>query len=91
MGNFDGKVAVVTGGALGIGGATCRRLAADGASVVIADIADDAAEANRQRITEAGGVAIAIHADVGVSADVKAMIQRAVDEYGRLDILVQNA
>lgn len=91
MGNFDGKVAVVTGGALGIGGATCRRLAADGASVLIADIADDAAEANTQRITAAGGVAIAVHADVGVSADVKAMIQRAVDEYGRLDILVQNA
>ena len=47
MGQFDGKVAVVTGGALGIGGATCRRLAAEGASVVIADIADEAAEANR--------------------------------------------
>ena len=91
LARFDGKVAVVTGGALGIGGAACRRLASDGVSVVIADIADDAAEANRQRIIEAGGKAIAIHADVGVTADIKTMIQRAVDEYGRLDILVQNA
>jgi NAD(P)-dependent dehydrogenase (short-subunit alcohol dehydrogenase family) len=46
VGQFDGKVAVVTGGALGIGGATCRLLAAEGANVVIADIADEAAEAN---------------------------------------------
>ncbi len=91
MGEFSGKVAVVTGGALGIGGATCRRLAADGASVVIADIADEAAEANASGIRESGGNAIAIHADVGVTADMQAMIQQAVDEYGRLDILVQNA
>lgn len=91
MGQFDGKVAVVTGGALGIGGAACRRLAAEGASVVIADIADDAAEANRQRIAEAGGTAMTVHADVGVTADVQGMIERGVDEFGRLDILVQNA
>ncbi len=91
MGEFSGKVAVVTGGALGIGGATCRRLAADGASVVIADIADEAAEANASGIRESGGTAIAVHADVGVTADMQAMIQQAVDKYGRLDILVQNA
>ena len=91
MGQFDGKVAVVTGGALGIGGAACRRLAAEGASVVIADIADHAAEANRQQIAEAGGTAMTVHADVGVTADVQGMIERGVDEFGRLDILVQNA
>ena len=91
MGQFDGKVAVVTGGALGIGGAACRRLAAEGASVVIADIADDAAEANRLQIAEASGMAMTVHADVGVTADVQGMIERGMDEFGRLDILVQNA
>jgi NAD(P)-dependent dehydrogenase (short-subunit alcohol dehydrogenase family) len=64
---FAESVAIVTGGALGIGGGTARRLAADGASVVIADIADDAAQANVERITGSGGSAIAIHADMATS------------------------
>jgi NAD(P)-dependent dehydrogenase (short-subunit alcohol dehydrogenase family) len=91
LGRFDGKVAVVTGGALGIGGGVARRLASDGASVLIADIADDAAEANADGIRSAGGVVTSIHADMARHDDIRRMIEAAVSEFGRLDILVQNA
>ena len=53
-GRFDGRTAIVTGGALGIGGGTARRLASDGASVLIVDVVEDAAEANAKRIRDAG-------------------------------------
>lgn len=88
---FDGQVAIVTGGALGIGGATARRLASEGAKVLIADINDDAASANAKRIEAAGGTAQTIHVDVSKSADIARMIEEAVEVWGRLDILVQNA
>ena len=91
MGRFDGQVAVVTGGALGIGGATSRLLAKEGAKVLIADIDDAAAKANVQRIRKAGGVAESVHADVGVAADNEMMVEAAVAKWRRLDILVQNA
>ena len=91
MYDFAGKVAVVTGGALGIGGATARRLAADGASVLIADIDEAAAHANASGIREAGGEAEVVVADVGRPVDIRAMIDRAVAKWGRLDILVNNA
>ncbi len=88
---FDGQVAVITGGALGIGGATARRLASEGAKVLIADFNDEAAAANVERITSAGGTALASHVDVGISDDVERMVREAVEAWGRLDILVQNA
>jgi NAD(P)-dependent dehydrogenase (short-subunit alcohol dehydrogenase family) len=91
MGRFDGQVAIVTGGALGIGGATARLLAKEGARVLIADIDDAAAAANVVRIRSAGGAADAVHADVGVSADDALMVETAVKKWRRLDILVQNA
>ncbi len=91
MKKFAGNVAVVTGGAMGIGGATARRLAADGACVLIADIDLDGAQANAERIIAAGGVAEAMAADMGKHHDIAAMVRRAVDTWGRLDILVNNA
>lgn len=90
-GRFDGQVAVITGGALGIGGATARRLASEGAKVLIADINDDAAGANVETINSAGGAAVASHVDVALAADIERMIGEAVEQWGRLDILVQNA
>ncbi|HIF12752.1 MAG TPA: SDR family oxidoreductase, partial [Dehalococcoidia bacterium] len=90
-GRFAGRVAIVTGGALGIGGRTARLLAAQGASVLVADVNDEAANANVAGITDNGGTAKAIHTDVGSHEAIKTMIQTAVDEWGRLDIIVQNA
>jgi len=90
-GRFDGQVAIVTGGALGIGGATARRLASEGAKVLIADINDAAAAANVERIKAVGGTARAIHTDVAVARDIAHMVAEAVGAWSRLDMLVQNA
>ena len=91
MSRFDGQVAIVTGGALGIGGATARRLASEGAKVLIADFNDEAATANVARITEDGGTALSINTDVSKHDDIRNAVETAVREWGRLDIMVQNA
>jgi NAD(P)-dependent dehydrogenase (short-subunit alcohol dehydrogenase family) len=91
MPRFDGRVAIVTGGALGIGGAVARRLASEGARVLIADYDEPAGHANAQRIVEAGGQAIVSKVDVSNSADIRRMVQDALDRWTRVDILVQNA
>jgi NAD(P)-dependent dehydrogenase (short-subunit alcohol dehydrogenase family) len=90
-GGLAERVAIVTGGAQGIGGATARRLAQSGARVLIADINPQAAQRNVARIQDAGGVAEAITADMAQRADIEAMVNRAVVLWGRLDILVNNA
>jgi NAD(P)-dependent dehydrogenase (short-subunit alcohol dehydrogenase family) len=84
-------VAIVTGGALGIGGATARRLAEEGAKVLIADVNLDAAERNAARIRATGGVVEALRTDVTVHADLERMVTHATGQWGRLDILVNNA
>ncbi len=86
-----GRAGIVTGGALGIGGGTARRLAADGAEILIVDIVEDAAQRNAQRIIDAGGAASYMVGDVAQEDVAKSMVERCVDEYGRLDILIQNA
>ncbi len=84
MNSLAGKIAVVTGGASGIGAATARLFAAAGARVVIGDLQDASSLAS-----EIGGV---FHkTDVRRSEDVAALVQRAVREYGRLDVLFNNA
>ena len=89
---LQGKTAIVTGGAKNIGRAIALSLAGAGASVVIITRADTAAAAGVvKEITAAGGAALAIKADVAAEAEVEAFAARARDEYGGIDILVNNA
>lgn len=91
MAQLSGAVAIVTGGARGIGGATARRLARDGASVLIVDVDLETAEQNVARIRAEGGTASASRADVGQVEDVRRMVEQAVQQYGKLTILINNA
>jgi 3-oxoacyl-[acyl-carrier protein] reductase len=90
--NLTGKTAIVTGGSRGIGAAIARRLAADGANVLITYGASaDAAAALVRGIQDAGGKAMAVQADAADAPAVQAAVEQAVATYGRLDILVNNA
>lgn len=91
MQRLENQVAIVTGGAQGIGGATARRLAEEGARVLVVDIDGDEAQRTVERIRSAGGDAEALQADVGTLDGVEAMVQRAVDRFGKLTIVVNNA
>ncbi len=88
---LDNKVAIVTGGGSGIGEASARRFAKEGAMVVVADIRARKVEAVAASIREAGGEASPFEVDVADAASVQAMVQHAVDTYGRLDVLFNNA
>jgi len=86
------KIAIVTGGAQGLGEALCRRLAREGAHIVVADLNLEQAERVAAEIAaQTDRRAIAVKTDVTDEAQVEAMVQRTVDEFGRLDILVSNA
>jgi NAD(P)-dependent dehydrogenase (short-subunit alcohol dehydrogenase family) len=91
MGRLDGKIAIITGAASGIGKATALRVAAEGARTVVADLNGDGAREVTDTITAAGGQAIAIAVDLGDNAAVRDMVQVAVTTYGGLDILHNNA
>jgi NAD(P)-dependent dehydrogenase (short-subunit alcohol dehydrogenase family) len=91
MGRLAGKAAVVSGGASGIGAATCRTLAREGAAVVVADMQDAMGEAVAAEIIAAGGKAVYQHLDVREEDAWIAAIARAVDTFGKLNIVVNNA
>ena len=90
-GRVEGLVAVITGAGSGIGAATAGLLASEGASVVVADIEAENGERVVESICSNGGRAIAVATDMGVPEQIERLIGRAVDEYGRLDILHNNA
>jgi NAD(P)-dependent dehydrogenase (short-subunit alcohol dehydrogenase family) len=89
--NLVGRVAIVTGAAEGIGFAVARRLAAAGARVAIADIDGAAARRAAERITQDGGAALGVAADVADERAVQEMVRQVRDELGDADILVNNA
>ncbi len=88
---LDGLVAIVTGGANGIGGATVRRLAEAGAKVLIADFDEAGAQANAERVRAMGGDVAVIRTDISQTTEIEAMVAYAVEKWGRLDLLVNNA
>jgi NAD(P)-dependent dehydrogenase (short-subunit alcohol dehydrogenase family) len=85
------KVAIVTGGASGIGRASVELFAAEGAAVVIADLADDNGQALADELASKGHTATYVHVDVAREGDVQAMVTLALSHYGRLDVLFNNA
>jgi NAD(P)-dependent dehydrogenase (short-subunit alcohol dehydrogenase family) len=91
MGRVDGKVALITGTASGIGKATARLFAREGARVVCADLNGPSAETTAAEIKQAGGDAVAVQANIASEADCEKMVQTAVDTYGRLDVLHNHA
>jgi len=88
---LEGRTAIVTGGARGIGRAICERYAAEGACVVVADLLRAEAEATAAAIAAGGGRALAIAVDVTEQASIDAMVEHATRETGRIDILVNGA
>ncbi len=91
MGRLDNKVAVITGAASGIGLATAIRFAGEGASVVIGDLNEQGGESAVRQCRENGGNTIFQKCDVAAENDIKALIERAVREFGKLDIIFNNA
>jgi NAD(P)-dependent dehydrogenase (short-subunit alcohol dehydrogenase family) len=91
MGKLDNKIALITGGGSGIGRATSILFAREGASVAVADWAEDQAKTVVAEITNNGGKAIAIKVDVSKAADAERMVAQTIQHFGRLDILYNNA
>jgi 3-oxoacyl-[acyl-carrier protein] reductase len=91
LGLLNGKVAVVTGAAQGIGLEIARRFLAEGAAVVLADVNVEAAEKSAAELSSRGGRAIGVRCDVTSEEEVTALTQRAVEEFGSLDVMVNNA
>jgi cyclopentanol dehydrogenase len=91
MGKLDGKVALISGGARGQGAAEAKTFALEGAQVVFGDILDDAGAQVEADIRVAGGEAVYVHLDVTSEADWRRAVQEAVNRFGKLNILVNNA
>jgi NAD(P)-dependent dehydrogenase (short-subunit alcohol dehydrogenase family) len=91
MGRLDGKVAIITGAASGIGRGTALCFAREGAAVVAADLNSQGGERVIAEIAAAGGRAVFQHTDVSSEADIQALVNRTTGEYGRLDVMFNNA
>jgi len=91
MSALSDRVALVTGGGQGIGAAICRRLATDGAQVIVADIQAETADACAQSICAANGMATPMTCDISKAADVSELAEELRSRYGKIDILVNNA
>lgn len=91
MARFDGRVAIVTGGASGIGRATVLQLAREGCTVVLADVQEELGRSVAQEVTAAGGTATFALLDVTDEGNWTTVVKETVGEHGRLDILVNNA
>ena len=91
MGRLDDKVALITGGASGMGKVASHLFAREGAKVVLTDVADEAGEAVAAAIRNGGAQAAYVHADVSRASDAEAMVRFAVDTFGGLTILYNNA
>ena len=90
-GRLENKVALITGGGSGIGRATAVTFAKEGAKVVVADVNIEGGEGTVRAIKEADREGLFVHADVSKSPDVKALVDKAVETYGRLDCAFNNA
>ncbi len=88
---FKDKVCIVSGGGSGIGQAACERFASEGGKVVVVDINEDHGNDTVQTITKSGGEAIFAKANVGDPAEVKAAVKAAVDKWGKIDVVVNDA
>jgi len=89
--SFENKVALVTGAASGMGLATAQAFAEAGAAVVLADFREDAAKSEAQKLGAAGHKVLAVRCDVSDDAQVLAMVDRTVAEFGRIDAAFNNA
>ena len=88
---LEGKVAIITGGASGMGAEECRIFAREGAKVVIADVSDDLGRQVEAEIAESGGDAVFMHLDVTSEDAWNSAVNATVERYGKVDILVNNA
>jgi len=90
-GRLEAKVAIVAGGATGLGAATCRRLAVEGAAVVVGDMNMEGATATAAAIVEDGGQALAVEMDLRDEASVRELVETTVSTFGGVDLLDNNA